>query len=144
MDPRTEQMFTREQYDRIVRGEAIPGAAGMPLGTQVAERGFARATDGDAVFKAALAKVYDAPMSVMKHESPVIRADDSEIATDPATQARRVTNLILKALDDAGVWDPMAENQATAKALRKNVGLGERGDIFFENGAPIIRISKAA
>ncbi len=98
----------------------------------------------DAVFKAALAKVYDAPQTVMKHETPTIRVDAHEIANTAVEQAARVLSLIKAEHDRPGRWDPFAANQNVAKLLQATVGFGERGEIFQENGQTLVRVSKAA
>ena len=70
-------------------------AAGMPVGTEIAERGPARASDGDQVFAKALSKAYDTPHGLEKSE--VARdADDVIDLDDPAS----VTDLIRKAHGD--------------------------------------------
>ncbi len=98
MDPRTEQAFTREQYDRVVRSEATPivAAAGNP---EVAERGPARTGDPDACRKM-LTNMQ--PHGLAKSEPVVVEAkpertrklSESERITGPAN----VTDLIRKAL----------------------------------------------
>src|SRR5208282_4732360 len=113
--------------------------AGMPVSTQIAER-----ESCDSAFAKALAKVYDAPQTVMKHEAPTIRIDAHEIAKTAAEQASRVLALIKIEHDRPGRWNPFAANQNVAKLLRATVGFGERGEIFQENGRTLVRVSKVA
>jgi len=119
--------------------------AGMPVSTQIAERGPAVEREScDSAFAKALAKVYDAPQTVMKHEAPTIRIDAHEIAKTAAEQASRVLALIKIEHDRPGRWNPFAANQNVAKLLRATVGFGERGELFTENGRTLVRVSKAA
>jgi len=135
---------TRADAERDAGRSIGISTGGLPLGTQVAERAPAvERESADSVFKAALAKVYDAPQTVLKHETPTIRVDAHEIAKTAAEQAARVLVLIKVEHDRPGRWNPFAANQNVAKLLQAQVGLGEVGEIFFEDGRPLISISKS-
>lgn len=145
MDPRTEQMLTREQYDRTVRSEATPGVAGMPVGTTFAERAPAVAGDPGACLKLlksllphGLAK--SEPVAVETKPEPTRQLSPNERITGPT----HVTALIKAAHGDPGSWDPFAADQNVAKLLQATVGFGERGELFTENGCTLVRVSKAA
>ena len=134
----------RNRQDALNAGNHGINAAGMPVGTEIAERGPVRSTDGDAVFKAALLKVYDTPNGILKSEAPVERKSDHEIAGNRREQEERVTNLIKLAHANRAVWEPFAENQSGVKALNEQVKFGEHGEMFQENGRTLMRISKVA
>jgi len=70
MDPRTEQAFTREQYDRTVRSEAIPGVGGVAGNTEIMERCAPLAGDPDVCRKMIKIVHRDAPRGVEKTDAP--------------------------------------------------------------------------
>ncbi len=125
MDPRTEQMFTREQYDRIVRSEAIPGVAAAG-NTEIAELAPARTGDPDACRK--MLKSMQ-PHGLEKSESVVIDAkpeptrqlSETERITGPAS----VTDFIRKAQTNPGAIEDLErgysgrEQAELAKAAAK-------------------------
>ena len=126
MDPRTEQAFTRDQYDRVVRGEAIPGAAAVAGNTEVVEWHAAVAGDPGACVKLIKIAHRDAPRGVEKADAPAADAkpeptrqlSETEHITGPVS----VTDLIRKAQSNPGAIEDLErgysgrEQAALAKA----------------------------
>src|SRR5208283_1532091 len=109
MDPRTEQMFSREQYDRIARSEAIPGVAAVAGNTEIMERRAAVAGDPDACLKSlksvqarGLEKA-DAPADAKPE--PVHRVEGT---TEAITGPRDVTRMIKVAMGSPGAIEDLA------------------------------------
>src|SRR5208283_5676207 len=99
MDPRTEQAFTREQYDRTVRSEAIPGVGGVAGNTEVVERRAAVAGDPGACVKLIKLAHRDAPHGLEKSEPVVVETKPElvhrlEGTSEAVTGPRDVTALI--------------------------------------------------
>lgn len=95
--------------------------AGIPVGTEfISERGPVRATNGDEVFKAALAKVYDNPQGLKKAE--YVETETPRDATEAITGPAAVTDLIRKAMKQPGAIEDLErgysgrEQAALAKA----------------------------
>ena len=145
LPPGTDVVYrTTDAAQRDIARTIGINTAGLPVGTTRAERAPARLTDGDEVFKAALVKAHDAP-KVLKSEEPTERKSDHEVAGDRVTQEGRVVNLIKTAHAHGQDWDPFAERQGGAIAkLKSQVGAGEVGEIGYEGGNLVIKISKAA
>src|SRR5208337_2997125 len=99
MDPRTEQMFTRAQYDHTIRSEAIPAAANVPGNTEIVVRRAAVAGDPGACAKMIKLAHRDAPHGLEKSE-PVVVEDKPELVhrlegtSEEVTGPRDVTALI--------------------------------------------------
>ena len=144
LNQRRNADLRRQQFDLDARRSAqtlgtVAGAStlALPGGVREAPKG-----DRDQVFKAALAAAPCRPL--FKSEAPVERASDREVASDRVTQEGRVTNLIRKAHANGAVWNPFSESQTSPIAkLNAQVNLDEVGEIFFEDGRPLISISKS-
>ncbi len=108
MDLRTEQMFTREQYDRTVRSEAIRGVAGVAANTEVVERRAAVAGDPDRCLK--MLKSMQ-PHGLEKAEPVVIAKPEPvhkvEGTTEAITGPTDVTALIKTALASPGAIEDL-------------------------------------
>ncbi len=126
MDSRTEQAFTREQYDRTVRSEAIPGVGGVAGNTEVVERRAPLAGDPDRCLKMLKSmqprgvEKADAPAADAKPE-PTRKLSETEAITGPVS----VIDLIRKAQTNPGAIEDLErgysgrELAALAKAAAK-------------------------
>ncbi len=120
MDPRTEQMFTRQQYDRIVRNEAAPGVAGVAGNTEIMERRAPVSGDPDRCLKLlknltphGLAKAE--PVNVVEAEEIHAVAGTTEAITGP----RIVTQLIKAAMGNPGAIEDLCRGYEGRAAVAK-------------------------
>jgi len=102
----TDVIYTSRESALAANARAIGiNAAAVPIRTEIAERGPARASDGYQVFKAYLAKAYDAPHGLEKSEPVVVVEAKSETRkiseTERVTGPASVTDLIKAAHGNA-------------------------------------------
>ena len=110
--PGTDVIYrTRADAERDAARSIGISTAGLPPGTVIAERGPARATDGDAVFKVALAKAYSTPHGLEKSEPVVVetkpeptrKLSEAEAITGPVS----VTDMIKAAQAQPGAIEDL-------------------------------------
>ncbi len=149
-DPNTGVIFTSRAAAELdaARNTGINTGGLYSPHTEVVERRAAVAGDPDACVKMIKLAHRDAPHGLEKSESVVIDAKPEPTRqlseTERITGPTHVTALIKAAHGDPGFWDPFAADQNIAKLLQSNVGFGEHGELFTENGRTLVRVSKAA
>jgi hypothetical protein len=117
--------------------------AGLPPGTEIAERAPQVEGDRDATFKSALAKSHETPHGLSKGVGTERESFDPKTATTRAQADELVADMIRKKHATASGWNPfLAVQDPAIDKLLGQVGPGERGEIAIENGAKVVRVSK--
>src|SRR5277367_3093490 len=117
--------------------------AGLPPGTEIAERAKPVEGDRDAIFKSALTKSQEDPHGLSKGTAGTERESfDPKTVTSRAEGEALVVDMIRKKLATPVAWNPfLAVQDKEIDKLMGHVGHGERGEIAIENGEKILRVS---
>jgi hypothetical protein len=118
--------------------------AGLPPGTEIAERAPQVEGDRDAIFKKSLHTAHETPHGLSKTAGVERESFDPKSVTTRAEGEGLVTDMIRRKHATASGWNPfLAVQDPAIDKLLGQVGPGERGEIAIENGAKVVRVSKA-
>ena len=119
--------------------------AGLPPGTEIAERRAPVEGDRDATFKSALSKSHETPHGLSKGVGTERETFDPRTVTTRAEGEGLVADMIRRKHATGVAWNPFLEVQDPAiDKLLGHVGPGERGELAIENGAKVVRVSKVS
>ena len=120
--------------------------AGLPPGTEIAERAKPIEGDRDLIFKQALDTSHETPHGLSKVIGTERETFDPKTVTSRAEGEGLVADMIRRRHATGAAWNPfLAVQDPAIDKLLAHVGPGERGELAIDNnGAKVLRVSKVS